>query len=274
MKTVAGKTVLITGGAMGIGKMLARKSVEEHARVVLWDINEKALRNTTEELRSQGGEVYAYLVDISDLNSIETNARRVLKEVGTVDILFNNAGIVVGSEFVKHTAEQIEKTIRINTLGVMHVARLFLPGMLAKGEGRLVNIASAAGYIGNPNMSVYAGSKWAVLGWSDSVRLEMKKLGYRQVRVTTVTPSYIDTGMFAGVKAPLLTPILKPETIAHAIWRGMLKGRAFVRAPLIVNLLPFLRKILPTGLFDLIVGDFFGVYRSMDTFKGHSLKGH
>ncbi|OQW91159.1 MAG: hypothetical protein BWK79_17635 [Beggiatoa sp. IS2] len=272
MKTVAGKTILITGGAMGIGKMLARKSIEEHGRVILWDINEKSLRDTAEELRADGGEVYAYLVDVSDLNSIETTARRVLKEIGTIDILFNNAGIVIGNEFVKHTAEQIEKTIRINTLGVMHIARLFLPGMIAKGEGRLINIASAAGYVGNPSMSVYAGSKWAVLGWSDSVRLEMKKMGYRNVHVTTVTPSYIDTGMFAGVKAPFLTPILKPEAIAHAIWRGMLRGNAFVRAPLIVNLLPILRKILPTWLFDFVVGDIFGVYRSMDTFKGHSLK--
>lgn len=273
MKTVAGKTILITGGAMGIGKMLARKSIEEHGRVILWDINEKALRDTAEELRAQGGEVYAYLVDISDLNSIEIAANRVLKEIGMVDIVFNNAGIVIGNEFVKHTAQQIEKTVRINTLGVMHVARLFLPAMIAKGEGRLVNIASAAGYIGNPSMSVYAGSKWAVLGWSDSVRLEMKKMGYN-VHVTTVTPSYIDTGMFAGVKAPLLTPILKPEVIAQAIWRGMLRGSAFVRAPFIVNLLPILRKILPTWLFDFMVGDMFGVYRSMDTFKGHSLKGH
>jgi short-subunit dehydrogenase len=274
MKTVAGKTILITGGAMGIGKMLARKSIEEQGRVILWDINEKALRTTAEELRAQGGEVYAYLVDISDFNSIEIAANRVLKEIGMVDIVFNNAGIVIGNEFVKHTSEQIEKTIKINTLGVMHVARFFLPAMIAKGEGRLVNIASAAGYIGNPSMSVYAGSKWAVLGWSDSVRLEMKKMGYHHVHVTTVTPSYIDTGMFAGVKAPLLTPILKPEAIAQAIWRGMLRGSAFVRAPFIVNLLPILRKILPTWLFDFMVGDVFGVYRSMDTFKGHSLKGH
>jgi len=272
MKTVTGKTILITGGAMGIGKVLARKGVKEGARVVLWDINEKNLTQTANELRAQGGEIYSYKVDIGDLKSIEDNAARVLKEVGTIDILFNNAGIVIGTEFVKHTAEQIEKTIRINTLGVMHVARLFLPDMLKKGEGRLVNISSASGYLGNPKMSVYAGSKWAVLGWSDSVRLELNKMGYKGVRVTTVTPSYIDTGMFSGVKAPFLTPILKPEAIADAIWRAMLKGKAFVRAPLIVNILPLLRKILPSWLFDFLVGDIFKVYQSMDTFKGHRMQ--
>jgi len=269
MKTVANKVVLITGGAMGVGKKLAEQSVQAGARVVLWDVNETALQNTAEVLRSQGGEVHTYPVDVADVTSIETQAQRVLREVGTVDILFNNAGIVVGTTFINHTVEQIEKIIRINTLGVMHVARVFLPGMMRKGQGHIVNMASAAGYIGNPNMSVYAASKWAVIGWSESLRLEMKKNGLQGIQVTTVTPSYIDTGMFAGVKAPLLTPILKPEVITKAIWHGMLKGKAFVRAPIIVNLLVFLKKILPTSVFDFVVGEVFRVYTSMDGFKGH-----
>jgi len=118
-------------------------------------------------------------------------------------------------------------------------------------------------------MSVYAASKWAVIGWSESLRLEMKKNGLQNIQVTTVTPSYIDTGMFAGVKAPLLTPILKPEVITKAIWQGMLQGKAFVRAPIIVNLLVILKRILPVKVFDFVVGDLFHVYTSMDTFKGH-----
>lgn len=275
MKTLTNKTVLITGGAMGVGKMFAQKCVEAGARVILWDINAEALRSTVAELKNQETEIYSYIVDISDITSIENNARQVLNDFGAVDILFNNAGIVIGADFIKHTTAQIERTIRINTLGVMHVARLFLPAMIQQGSGHLINMASAAGYIGNPNMSVYAGSKWAVIGWSESVRLEMKQAGFKNIHVTTVTPSYIDTGMFAGVKAPLLTPILQPTAIVNAIWQGMLAGKAFVRAPLIINLLPFLRKILPSKLFDLIVGDWFGVYRSMDTFKGRGhLKGH
>lgn len=275
MKTLTNKTVLITGGAMGVGKMFAQKCVEAGARVILWDINAEALRNTIAELKNQETEVYSYIVDISDVTSIENNARQVLNDFGAVDILFNNAGIVIGADFVKHTTTQIERTIRINTLGVMHVARLFLPAMIQQGSGHLINMASAAGYIGNPNMSVYAGSKWAVIGWSESVRLEMRRAGLKNVHVTTVTPSYIDTGMFAGVKVPLLTPVLQPPAIVDAIWQGMLTGKAFVRAPLIINLLPFLWKILPSRLFDLIVGDWLGVYRSMDTFKGRGhLKGH
>jgi short-subunit dehydrogenase len=269
MKTVVNKVVLITGGAMGVGKKLAEQSVRAGARVVLWDVNEKALQETAKELSAQGGEIHTYLVDVSDVTAIETNAQRVLRDVGTVDILFNNAGIVFGTAFINHTVEQIERTMRINTLGVMHVARVFLPGMIRKGEGNIVNMASAAGYIGNPNMSVYAASKWAVIGWSESLRLEMKKNGLHNIQVTTVTPSYIDTGMFTGVKAPLLTPILKPEVITKAIWQGMLRGKAFVRAPIIVNLLVILKRILPVQVFDFVVGDLFRVYTSMDTFKGH-----
>lgn len=268
MKTLANKTVLITGGAMGVGKLFAQKCIHAGARVILWDINIQALRSTLTELKTEEAEVYSYIVDISDVTSIENNARQVLNDFGVVDIVFNNAGIVIGTDFVKHTTAQIERTIRINTLGVMHVARLFLPAMIQQGHGHLINMASASGYLGNPSMSVYAGSKWAVIGWSESVRLEMKKAGLKNIHVTTVTPSYIDTGMFAGVKAPLLTPILQPAAIVEAIWQGMLKGKAFVRAPWIVNVLPLLRRILPSPLFDLIVGEWFGVYRSMDTFKG------
>ncbi|MDA1382144.1 SDR family NAD(P)-dependent oxidoreductase [Plesiomonas shigelloides subsp. oncorhynchi] len=99
----------------------------------------------------------------------------------------------------------MNQTLAINTNALMHICREFLPGMLEKGEGRIVNIASAAGMVSNPKMSVYCGSKWAVIGWSDSVRLELEMAGYRNIKVTTVTLSYIDTGMFAGVKAPLLT---------------------------------------------------------------------
>jgi short-subunit dehydrogenase len=269
MQTVANKTVLITGGAMGIGKLFAEKSVQEGAKVVLWDINQNALKATADELRSKGGQVFYYVVDVSDYKSIEQGAQQVLNEVGTVDVLFNNAGIVVGAMFTDHTVEQIEKTIKINTLGPMHVARVFLPGMIEKKAGRLINIASAAGLIANPRMSVYAASKWAVIGWSDSVRLEMEQMGYKNIRVTTVTPSYINTGMFDGVKAPFLTPILQPETIVNAVWEGMKKGKPFVCAPFIVNFVPFLKGLLPARAFDLIAGKWLGVYNSMNQFKGH-----
>lgn len=267
MKTVKNKVVLITGAAMGMGRLYAERGVEEGARVVLWDINSKVLRKTVKELIEKGGNVDSYIVDVSNPEAIDRTAKRVLDEIGVVDVLINNAGIVVGADFVDHSTTDIERTIKINVLGPMHVARAFLPEMIKKKEGHIVNIASAAGLISNPRMSVYAASKWAVIGWSDSLRLELEQAGYKNIHVTTVTPSYVDTGMFEGVKAPFLTPILKPEDIVNAAWKGMKKGEVFVRAPFIVNLTPFLKGVLPTRVFDYVAQKL-NVYSSMEEFKG------
>jgi short-subunit dehydrogenase len=250
-----------------MGKLFCGLGVAEGAKIIIWDINEQAMEETAREL-TRGGEVYTYKVDVSDRGAIEKAAQLVLEKHGTVDILINNAGIVVASYFWEHTNDQIEKTMRVNSEGPMYICRAFLPAMIKKREGRIVNMASAAGLISNPKMSVYCASKWAVTGWSDSLRLELEQQGYRNICVTTVTPSYVDTGMFKGAKAPLLTPILKPEPLVRKVWRSMKKGRVVVRAPWTVPLVAMMKGLLPIRLFDLIVGKGFGVYKSMDEFKG------
>ena len=261
--------MLVTGGSKGMGKLFCEHGVAEGAKIIIWDIDEQTMEETARELTRRGGEVYTYKVDVSDRSAIEKAAQLVLEKHGTVDILINNAGIVVASYFWEHTNDQIEKTMRVNSEGPMYICRAFLPAMIKKREGRIVNMASAAGLISNPKMSVYCASKWAVTGWSNSLRLELEQQGYRNIRVTTVTPSYVDTGMFRGAKAPLLTPILKPEPLARKVWRSMKKGRVVVRAPWTVPLVVMMKGLLPIRLFDLIVGKGFGVYKSMDEFKGH-----
>jgi short-subunit dehydrogenase len=184
-----------------------------------------------------------------------------------VDIVFNNAGIVVGKAFHEHTHRDITKTIDINVSGVMHVALSFLPDMIDQEEGHIINIASAAGLIANPNMSVYAASKWAVVGWSESLRIEMeeRKTG---VHITTVMPSYIDTGMFAGVKSPMLTPVLQPEYIVDKIMQAVHENKIILQEPFMVKSIPVLKGILPTRVFDFVAGKIFGVYKTMDHFVG------
>lgn len=272
MTKIRKSTILVTGGAGGIGKLMAEKSLAQGAtRAVIWDINSVALQVASNELRAKGFEVYTYKVDVANIASIEKAAKEVAKDVGDIDILFNNAGIVVGKEFKEQSTEEIEKTIRINVLGVMHVARVFLPRMIARKRGHIVNIASAAGLTPNPKMSVYAASKWAVLGWSESLRLELERVS-RRMKVTTVTPSYIGTGMFNGVKMPILSPVIKPDDIVDQILKAVKKNQIILRAPSTVNLLPILRGILPTRLFDLVIGEMLGVYHSMDSFKGKEAK--
>ena len=188
MTKIKSKTVLITGGASGIGKLMGERFLKEGANnLIIWDIDEQALEDTTEQFDSQGFEVYPYLVDLAKLDQIKEMAADVLQDVGSVDILVNNAGIVVGKEFAKHSYEEISKTFEINVLGVMNLTRALLPDMIKQGMAHIVNIASAAGLVGNPNMSVYASSKWAVLGWSESLRLELEELK-GDLRVTTICP--------------------------------------------------------------------------------------
>ena len=267
MSKIKGSTVLITGGASGIGKLMGQRFLEEGAdKLIIWDINESSLEAVTVSWEEQGYQVFPYQVDVSSSDQVAEMAEDVLKRIGPVDILINNAGIVVGKEFVEHSAADIASTIDINVKGVMFMAHAFLPPMIQQKKGHIVNIASAAAMIPNPRMSVYAASKWAVLGWSESLRLELERLN-KSLRVTTITPSYIDTGMFEGVKAPMLTPILRPEEIVEEIVEAVRKNRIIVRAPKIVNLLPILRGVLPPRVFDY-TAEQMGVYDSMKEFKG------
>lgn len=268
MTKIKNRCVLITGGASGIGKLIAKRCLEARAyKVILWDINEVALVKTKSHFANLGYSVDTDIVDVSKLEDIERAAKRVKDTYTTIDILFNNAGIVVGKPFVEHSHRDITKTMAINTTALMHITQEFLPDMVDQCEGHLINIASASGLISNPNMSVYAASKWAVIGWSDSVRLEMER-GNTGVKVTTVLPSYISTGMFDGVKAPLLTPILTPDYIVDKIMEGVKKNEILLQEPFMVKSVPLLKGLLPTRVFDFVAGKIFGVHNTMDSFKG------
>jgi len=157
--------------------------------------------------------------------------------------------------------------MEVNSLGLMYVARNLLPGMLKKEDGYIINIASAAGLTPNPGMTVYAASKWAAVGWSESLKLELEK-NDTGVKVLTVMPSYINTGMFAGVTTPFLMPLLDPDDISTKILDAVERGKARLREPFMVKLTPFIRGVLPSKVYDFIAGKVFRVYDSMDTFIG------
>lgn len=271
MKNVRGKIVLITGAAMGMGRLYALQAAREKAKaVVLWDINPEGLAAVKAELEASGVRAHSDVVDVASLKHIRDAAARVIAEVGTPHVLINNAGVVRSSWFWEQDSERdTEFTMRINALAPMHITREFLPGMIASGaDARVLNIASAAGTLSNPRMAVYAASKWAAIGWSDSVRLELEKAGHRHVKMTTFAPSYIRTGMFEGARGPLLTPLMDPDYAVRRAWRAMLAGKPLLLLPWSVNLSKVLRGVLPTRAWDTVGGRWFGVYRSMDEFKG------
>ncbi|MGD8494774.1 MAG: SDR family oxidoreductase [Gemmatimonadales bacterium] len=266
MSRIEGTTVLITGGASGLGRRLGERLLEAGAeRLVIWDVDEGALETADTELTGAGHRVTCEFVDVSSPDAVELGAAALRRRGIRVGLLVNNAGVVVGKPFSAHTATDIERTMRVNALAPMHTTRELLPD-LREGGGHVVNIASAAGLVSNPGMSVYCASKWAMVGWSDSLRLELERED-AGVGVTTVAPYYIDTGMFAGVRSPVL-PILPVDAVARRIVRAVERNRVFLPLPRIVGLVSLLRGLLPIRWFDVVVGRWLGVYESMRSFRG------
>ena len=180
--------VLITGGASGIGKIMGRMALEKGAKaLIIWDVNQEGLESTAAELSSRG-RVYIYKVDITNSQLVAQTYEQVKQDCGMVDILINCAGIVRGNKtFDQQTEQDIRLTFEVNTIAPMIITRLILPDMLRRNRGHICNIASAGGMLSNPKMSVYAASKWAAIGWSDSVRIELQEMK-SNVHVTTVAP--------------------------------------------------------------------------------------
>jgi all-trans-retinol dehydrogenase (NAD+) len=268
MKDVSGKLVLVTGGAMGIGKITARKFLDEGARVVLVDLNEKELKKAALEFKRAGGDVYTYMADVTDSVGIGRLADKIKREVGIVDVLINNAGVVIGGEFLDLPDDKIRLHYEVNVLGMIWLTRAFLPGMIAKGEGHVVNMASASGFLGVPYLAAYASSKWAVIGLTESLALEMEALGHKGIKFTAICPSYVSTGMFEGVKAPLMTPFLTPETMARKIYEAVVEEKQKVLEPLMVKFTPALKALTTPRIFNML-SNILGVTNGAVGWTGH-----
>jgi len=266
MKNFKGKNVLITGGASGIGRIMVRKMLVNKANVIIWDLNQTNITATINEFSTLGN-VYGYRVDVANPEEVKKAAVEVKRDVGVVDVLINNAGIVVGKYFKDNSIAEIQSVMNVNANAPMYVTLEFLGDMINQNSGHICNIASSAGIISNPKMAVYAASKWAVIGWSDSLRLELKQMK-TNVKVTTVMPYYINTGMFDGIKSRI--PILDPEQTAEKIIRAIQKDvRMYTTPRYLYPLVRLGQAILPVAVFDYVAGDIMGIYKTMDDFGGH-----
>lgn len=270
MSEVRDRHVLVTGGASGIGRASARRLAALGARVTIWDVSAENLAHTVDALKSCGPETpRGFICDVSSRERVDEVARATVEAAGPVDVLLNNAGVVSGKSLLEIPPAQIERTFAINVLGLFWVTRAVLPAMIERGHGHIVTIASASSLVGVARLSDYASSKWAAMGFDESLRAELRKTA-PGVITTVVCPFYIDTGMFHGVKTrfPRLLPILKEEDVAAKIVDAIQHDRRSVMLPPLVRLVPLLRA-LPIGAFDWITS-FLGVNASMDEFKGRS----
>ncbi len=266
MKSFEGKTVLLTGAATGIGRLMALMLAGDKAGLALVDVNAKKLEETRKACAAKGSKAVAYACDISKKKDIDAMYKKALRDFGHIDILINNAGIVKGKFVHEYDFDEIRKTMDVNFVGGAYLTRLALPEMMKRNSGHIVNIASAMGLTGVPRMGEYVASKHAIVGFTDTLRMELKRQGYRGIRTLVVCPSGIDTGMFPGYKAPLMSPLLKPETVAERTLVAIKKKKSYLKLPLIVRLIPAM-KLFPAPMQDAMA-KMTGLLHSMDHFEG------
>lgn len=261
------KVILVTGACSGIGKIMSRKVLERGASVLIAvDINREGLGKLVAEWQQYSSRMHTYQLDLSDAEQIHATAKTILSVHHSVDVLINNAGIVAGKYFHDLKHEEITRILNINSAALMHLTLALLPSMMKRNTGWICNIASMAGLIANPKMSVYAASKWAAVGWSESLRLEMRQL-HKKIGVTTIMPYYINTGMFEGVRSSLI-PILKPEKAAEKIIRAVEREKALYALPLPYWFIRLSQGLLPLRAFDWVMQHIFGAYDTMKDFIG------
>ncbi|HVO23445.1 MAG TPA: SDR family oxidoreductase [Candidatus Margulisiibacteriota bacterium] len=268
MSEIAGRHILITGGASGIGRLMAKRLAGLGGRISVWDIHRENLEKVIAELNAAGREpARGFPCDVARRENIYRVAAETTAAGGAVDMLINNAGVVTGQSILDLPDEKIEATFAINTLSLFWTAKAFLPQMIERGRGHIVTISSAAALIGVPKLSDYSASKWAAMGFDESLRAELRTLA-PAIRTTIVCPYYIDTGMFHGVKSrfPWLLPILSEDYVAGRIVSAIQRDKRRLMLPALVYSVPLMR-VLPVGVFDWLA-TFLGVNASMDEFRG------
>lgn len=217
MKRLENKIAIITGGASGIGKATAEKFVQEGAKVIIWDLDEKK----GNELANALGATFAK-VNTSNYQEIEQAAKAVNDELGRIDILINNAGITRDSTVKKMTIEQWQQVIDVNLSGVFYCSKIISEYMVANGWGRIINASSVVGLYGNFGQANYVATKSGLIGMTKTFAREFGRKG---VTVNAIAPGFISTEMvaampeevLAGMKAKVPVGRLgEPKEIANA----------------------------------------------------------
>lgn len=257
--------MLITGGGSGLGRQMGIQAAARGAHIVIWDRDRDAAERVRDEIVAAGGSAESHVVDITEIPVVQ----RVAERSGAIDILINNAGVVTGKHLLDASDAEIRRTYEVNTLALYWVTREFLPGMIARDNGAVVTIASAAGLIGVAQQTDYSASKFAAVGFTESLRAEMRSLGHN-IDTLTVCPFFINTGMFDGVESrfPVLLPILDEVKVASEILRAIERRKLTLVLPPFARTLP-LTRLLPVRWFDKLA-DVLGINKTMDHFVGRA----
>ena len=210
-RSLSGKVVAITGGARGIGKATATALVRKGCRVAIGDLNLALAEQTAAEL---GGGTIALPLDVTDRASFAGFLDEAEKQLGQLDVLVNNAGIMPVTPFVEESEESARRQVDINLHGVIAGTQLAIKRMQPRGTGHIVNIASSAGKAGVPGIATYSATKHAVVGLSEAVRAELRGSG---IEISCVMPLPVNTGLMDGVSDQRVIKKVEPEDVANEI---------------------------------------------------------
>lgn len=236
MKSFTGKVAVITGAASGIGRALAVLLANDGAKLALCDIAAEELAVTVRRCEHLGATVVSNVVDVGNRESVEQWAGEVVNEFGPINLLFNNAGVALISNVEDSTIEDFEWLMDINYWGVVYGTMAFLPHLVASGDGHIVNLSSVFGLISIPSQAAYNSAKFAVRGFSDSLRMELE-IARRPVSVSTVHPGGIKTNIVVSARTngqaqSMMDPqrfdkiaSTSPLVAARTILRGVKKNR-------------------------------------------------
>jgi NAD(P)-dependent dehydrogenase (short-subunit alcohol dehydrogenase family) len=245
-RSLAGKIVAITGGARGIGRATATALIAQGARVAIGDIDAPLAAQTASEL---GSGTIGVSLDVTDRASFDAFLREVETQLGPLDVLINNAGIMPIGPFVSETDTTAARMVDINLHGVIFGSKLALERFLPRGRGHLVNIASVAGKGGFPGGATYCATKHAVVGLSEAIRAEVRQT---DIDVSIVMPVVVNTELGSGLQRSRGVKVVEPEDVANAIVEALQTGRVDVYVPRVMQGLFRLMNVVPRSAADFV----------------------
>jgi NADP-dependent 3-hydroxy acid dehydrogenase YdfG len=263
MKVLKNRVAVVTGAGSGIGRATAVLLGQRGCRLAISDVNAQGLEETKKLVEATGATCTTHIVDVANRARMESFVSEVLDAHKAVNILVNNAGVSVSVTFQEMSLEDFEWLININFWGVIYGCKLFLPALLAADEGHIVNISSVFGLVGVPRQTSYCASKFAVRGFSESLRAELTSTN---VRVTSVHPGGVATNIAAASKVVgdeaeiqrhkrivnRFKKMLPPEKAAEAIVRGIERARPRVLIAPETYVLDFAKRAFPNGADKLV----------------------